>query len=233
MTGCSCSSSTRRSAATSRKTAGSRCTPTRTRRRRTSSRSGAGRGSSRQVSSRAGRGGLVLRGRRHVLAVRAATPVGDPRRARRRRVAAALPALVRLGLALSAAQGPAGREPRPRLGPVKKIGFLSFGHWSASPHSQVRSGRTRSSSRSSWPRRSRTSAPTARTSASITSPSSSHRRSRCSPRSGHGRSGSRSGRRSSTCATRTRCTWPRTPARPISSPAAGCSSGSAAARRSR
>ena len=23
---------------------------------------------------------------------------------------------------------------------MKKIGFLSFGHWSASPHSQVRSG---------------------------------------------------------------------------------------------
>ena len=34
---------------------------------------------------------------------------------------------------------------------MKKIGFLSFGHWSESPYSQVRTGRTRCSSRSSWP----------------------------------------------------------------------------------
>ena len=34
---------------------------------------------------------------------------------------------------------PAGAPVR-RIGRVKKIGFLSFGHWSASPYSQVRSG---------------------------------------------------------------------------------------------
>ena len=44
---------------------------------------------------------------------------------------------------------------------------------------------------------------------------------------------SRSAPRSSTCATRTRSTWPRMPARPISSPAGACSSASAAARPSR
>src|SRR4051812_4521986 len=33
-----------------------------------------------------------------------------------------------------------GRSPTgPTMGPVKKIGFLSFGHWSESPYSQVRS----------------------------------------------------------------------------------------------
>jgi len=46
----------------------------------------------------------------------------------------------------SRAIGPPGRRARVlasgarRLGLVKKIGFLSFGHWSASPYSQVRSG---------------------------------------------------------------------------------------------
>ena len=29
--------------------------------------------------------------------------------------------------------------PAGRIGPVKRIGFLSFGHWSESPHSGVRS----------------------------------------------------------------------------------------------
>ena len=93
--------------------------------------------------------------------------------------------------------------------------------------------RTRSSSRSSSPRRSRTSAPTAPTSASTTSPSSSRRRSRSWRRSALAPSASRSGPPSSTCATRTRSTWSRTPAPPTSSPAVACSSGSAAARPSR
>ena len=44
---------------------------------------------------------------------------------------------------------------------------------------------------------------------------------------------SRSAPPSSTCATRTRCTWSRTPGRPTSSPAAGSSWASAAGRRSR
>ena len=44
---------------------------------------------------------------------------------------------------------------------------------------------------------------------------------------------SRSAPPSSTCATRTRSTWPRTPAPPTSSRAAACSSASAAARPSR
>ena len=57
---------------------------------------------------------------------------------------------------------------------MKKIGFLSFGHWStvAVLAGAIRR-RTPSSSRSSWPRRPRSSAPTARTSGSTTSPSSS------------------------------------------------------------
>ena len=59
------------------------------------------------------------------------------------------------------------------------------------------------------------------------------RRSRSSRPSARGPAASRSAPPSSTCATRTRCTWPRTPARPTSSPAAGSSWASAAARRSR
>ena len=70
---------------------------------------------------------------------------------------------------------------------------------------------TPSSSRSSWPWPPSSSVPMARTSASTTSPGSSGRRSRSSPRSARGPAGSRSAPRSSTCATRTRCTWPRTP----------------------
>ncbi len=117
---------------------------------------------------------------------------------------------------------------------MKQIGFLSFGHWSDAPYSQVRSGvRCARSSRSSWPSPPRSSARTARTSASTTSPASSPRRSRSSPRSAPGPAASRSAPPSSTCATRTRCTWPRTPGRRTSSPAAGSSSGSAAGRRSR
>ena len=65
----------------------------------------------------------------------------------------------------------------------------------------------------------------ARTSASTTLRASSPPLSRSSPRWVRGPSGSRWEPPSSTCATRTRSTWPRTPARPISSPAAGCSSG--------
>ena len=49
------------------------------------------------------------------------------------------------------------------------------------------------------------------TSGSTTSPGSSPRPSRCSRRSAHARAASRSAPPSSTCATRTRCTWPRTP----------------------
>ena len=72
-------------------------------------------------------------------------------------------------------------------------------------------------------RRPRSWARTGPISASTISPASSPRRFRCSPRSAPRPAASRSARRSSICATRTRCTWPRTPARPTSSPAGGCS----------
>ena len=93
--------------------------------------------------------------------------------------------------------------------------------------------RTRSPSRSSWPRRSRPLGGDGAYFRVHHFARSSPRRSRCWPPSAPGPSGSRSAPRSSTCATRTRCTWPRTPARPTSSPAAACSWASAAARRSR
>ena len=56
-------------------------------------------------------------------------------------------------------------------------------------------------------------------------PAARRRPSRCWRRSARAPAASRSARRSSTCATRTRSTWPRTRAPPTSSPAAGCSSG--------
>ena len=64
-------------------------------------------------------------------------------------------------------------------------------------------------------------------------PASSRRRSRSSRPSARARSGSRLGRPSSTCATRTRCTWSRTRGRPTSSPAVGSNWVSAAGHRSR
>src|SRR5438034_2988116 len=59
----------------------------------------------------------------------------------------------------------------------------------------------------------RSSGSTGRSSASTTSPASSPPPSRCSRRSASGRAGSRSAPASSTCATRTRSTWPRLPRR--------------------
>ena len=97
---------------------------------------------------------------------------------------------------------------------MKKIGFLSFGHWTASPQSQTRSAsdallqsidlaiaaeeigadgayfRVHHFARQ------------------LSSPF------RSSPPSGRGQAGSRSGPASSTCAMRTRSIWPRTPVRP-------------------
>ena len=66
---------------------------------------------------------------------------------------------------------------------MKKIGFLSFGHWTPSPHSQTRRRPTRCCSPSTSRSPPRSSAPTARTSGCTTSPASWPRRSRCSPRS--------------------------------------------------
>ena len=95
---------------------------------------------------------------------------------------------------------------------MKKIGFLSFGHWTPSPQSQTRSGVRRAAPVDRPRGRGRGGrAPTAPTSGCTTSPASWPRRSRCSPRSARAPAGSRSAPASSTCATRTRSTWPRTP----------------------
>jgi hypothetical protein len=52
---------------------------------------------------------------------------------------------------------------------MKKIGFLSFGHWTPSPQSQTRSASDASCNRSTWPSQPRNSARTGLTSACITS----------------------------------------------------------------
>ncbi len=98
---------------------------------------------------------------------------------------------------------------------MKRIGFLSFGHWSESPYSQVRSasdaliqsielaGRGRGTRR----RRRVLPRPPLRQAARVAVPAARGGRSPDEARS-------RSGPPSSTCATRTRCTWRRTPAPP-------------------
>ena len=66
---------------------------------------------------------------------------------------------------------------------MRRVGFLSFGHWQPVPGSQTRTARDASSRRSSWPSPPRRSGSTAPTCGFITSPASSPRRFRCSRRS--------------------------------------------------
>ena len=86
---------------------------------------------------------------------------------------------------------------------MKRIGFLSFGHWSASSRSQVRSASDALIQSIELAEAVRRSEATVPTSGSITSRSSWRRLSRSWQRSAPEPSASRSGRRSSTCATRT------------------------------
>jgi hypothetical protein len=116
---------------------------------------------------------------------------------------------------------------------VKKIGFLSFGHWSSSPGS-----RTRSASDALLQ-----SIDLAVAAEELGADGAYFRVHHFARQLGspfpllaavaRGPAGSRSARQSSICAMRTRCTWLRMLARLTSSPAAVSSWGSAAARRSR
>ena len=121
----------------------------------------------------------------------------------------------------------------PRHMSMKKIGFLSFGHWTPSPQSQTRSA-------SDALLQSIDLAVAAEELGADGAYFRVHHFARqlgspfpllaaAAPRP----SGSRSARRSSTCGTRTRCTWRRTPAQPTLSPADVCNSASAAVRPSR
>ena len=108
---------------------------------------------------------------------------------------------------------------------MKKIGFLSFGHWTSSPSSQVRSASDALVQ----------SLELAVAAEEVGADGAYFRvhhfaRQLASPfpllaAIGARTRGSRSAPPSSTCATRTRSTWSRTPAPPTSSPAVGCSSG--------
>ncbi len=103
---------------------------------------------------------------------------------------------------------------------MKKIGFLSFGHWTPSPQSQTRSAADvllavhRPGHRGRAPRDGRR----------LTSESTTYARQLASPfpllaavgaRTAHDRDRNR---QSSTCGMRIRTTWPRMPAPPTSSP---------------
>ena len=100
--------------------------------------------------------------------------------------------------------------------PVKKIGFLSFGHWTPSPHSQTRSASDALLQSIEAGRR----CPRARCGPAVLPRASLSTASLGSPFPLLAAVGAKdqahraSARPSSTCATRIRCTWPRTRARP-------------------
>src|SRR4051812_21984223 len=116
---------------------------------------------------------------------------------------------------------------------MKKIGFLSFGHWTPSPQSQTRSGADALLQ----------SIDLAVAAEELGADGAYFRvhhfaRQLGSPFPLLAACGAKTkaieiGTASSTCATRTRCTWRRMRARPTSSPAGACNSASAAARPSR
>src|ERR1700680_92480 len=112
---------------------------------------------------------------------------------------------------------------------MKKIGFLSFGHWTPSPQSKVRTA-------SDALLQSIDLAVAAEELGADGAYFRVHHFARqlrlflLWRRSARRPAASRSARRSSTCATRTRSTWPRTPVPPISSLADVCNSASAEAR---
>ena len=116
---------------------------------------------------------------------------------------------------------------------MKRIGFLSFGHWSETPYSQVRSASDALIQ----------SIELAEAVEDLGGDGAYYRvhhfaRQLASPfpllaAVGARTTASRSAPPSSTCATRTRSIWPRTPGPPTSSPAGDSSSASVAVRRSR
>src|SRR6185312_6215998 len=121
---CSSSCSTRRSGSTWSRTAAMRCTRTRTWPPPTSSRYAAGPVSSRRASCAIG---SPTAG-----SSRSTTRTGCSSCSCSRRSSASAPRMSgRRGTAAGA---------RRAASHVKRIGFLSFGHWNASPYSQVRSG---------------------------------------------------------------------------------------------
>ena len=100
---------------------------------------------------------------------------------------------------------------------MKKIGFLSFGHWSPSPQSQTRSASDALMQSIDLAVATEELGADGAYFRDITSPANSDPPSHCWLLSARRPSGLRLARRSSICAMRTLCTWQRTPVRPASS----------------